>query len=160
VTTLDSNAAEASPELDEIGPIDYIVIHFPGSRMTGEGLPLLVDLVDRGIIRILDFAFVTRGGDGTVAGVALSDLDGDGELDLTVFEGASSGLLDQSDLDEVGTLLEPGDSAGVLVYENRWAAPFAAAVRRGGGQLVAAGRIPVQAILAALDALDAEAAED
>jgi hypothetical protein len=155
MTTIDSTTPDLPDELDELGPIDYVVIHFPGSRMTGEGLPLLVDLVDRGIIRILDFAFVTRGDDGSVAGVALTDLDGDGTLDLAVFEGAASGLLDQSDLDEVGTLLDPGDSAGVIVYENRWAGPFAAAVRRGGGQLVASGRIPVQAILAALEAADA-----
>jgi hypothetical protein len=122
--------------------------------MTGEGLPLLVDLVDRGIIRILDFVFVKKELDGSVRGVAIADLDKDGTLDLAVFEGASSGLLGQEDLDEAGTVLEPGSSAGLLVYENRWAAPFAKALRRGGGQLVAHGRIPVQAVLAALDATE------
>jgi hypothetical protein len=141
-------------DLEEIGPIDYLVVEFPGSRMTGEGLPLLVDLVDRGIIRVLDLVFVKKELDGSVKGMAIADLDHDGTLDLAVFEGASSGLLDQDDLDEAGTVLEPGSSAGLLVYENRWAAPFAAALRRGGGQLVASGRIPVQALLAALDATE------
>src|SRR3954453_11507665 len=82
-----------SDDLDEMGPIDYLVIEFPGSRMTGEGVPLLVDLVDRGIIRILDLLFVRKELDGSVSGVAIADFDSDGELDFAVFEGASSGLL-------------------------------------------------------------------
>jgi hypothetical protein len=142
-------------ELDEMGPIDYLVVEFPGSRMTGKGLPMLVDLVDRGIIRIIDLVFVKKELDGSVRGMAIADLDKDGQLDLAVFEGASSGLLDEDDLDEAGGALEPGSSAGVLVYENRWAAPLAREIRRGGGQLVASGRIPVQALLAALDAAEA-----
>jgi hypothetical protein len=144
-------------ELDEMGPIDYLVVEFPGSRMTGKGLPMLVDLVDRGIIRIIDFVFVKKELDGSVRGLAIADLDRDGQLDLAVFEGASSGLLGQDDLDEAGGALEPGSSAGILVYENRWAAPLAREIRRGGGQLVASGRIPVQAVLAALDAAEASA---
>jgi hypothetical protein len=130
-------------------------VEFPGNKMTGEGLPLLVDLVDRGIIRILDLVFVRKEEDGSVAGLALADLDGDGELDLTVFEGASSGLLDEGDVADAGSVLEPGSSAGVLVYENVWAAPFAAALRRSGAQLVARGGIPAPQALAALDALEA-----
>jgi Family of unknown function (DUF6325) len=141
-------------DLDDMGPIDYVVIEFPGSRMTGEGLPLLVDLVERGIIRILDLVFVKKELDGSVAGLALADFDKDGKLDLAVFEGASSGLLDQEDFDQAGGVLAPGSSAAILVYENRWAAPLAKALRRGGGQLVAGGRIPVQAVLAALDATE------
>jgi Family of unknown function (DUF6325) len=144
-------------ELDEMGPIDYLVVEFPGSRMTGKGLPMLVDLVDRGIIRIIDLVFVKKELDGSVRGMAIADLDRDGQLDLAVFEGASSGLLGQDDLDEAGGALEPGSSAGILVYENRWAAPLAREIRRGGGQLVASGRIPVQAVLAALDAAEASA---
>ena len=141
-------------DMDDVGPIDYIVVEFPGSRMTGDGLPLLVDLVDRGLIRILDLAFVRKELDGSLTGLVLADLDVDGLLDLAVFEGVSSGLLGSDDIDEAGTVLEPGSSAGILVYENRWAAPFAAALRRGGAQLVASGRIPVQALLASVDAID------
>jgi len=144
-------------DLDAMGPIDYLVVEFPGNRMTGEGLPLLVDLVDRGIIRILDLVFLRKDLDGSLSGLAVADLDGDGQLDLAVFEGASSGLLSSDEIEEAGSVLQPGSSAGILVYENLWAAPFAAALRRGGGQLVASGRIPVQAALAALDAADVNA---
>jgi len=139
-------------DLDQMGPIDYLVLEFPGSRMTGEAFPLLVDLVDRGVVRILDLVFVRKETDGSVVGLELADLNGDGELDLSVFEGVSSGLVGEDDIQEAGNVLEPGSSAGILVYENLWAAPFASAVRRSGGQLVASGRIPVQAVLAALDA--------
>jgi hypothetical protein len=141
-------------DLEEMGPVDYLVIEFPGSRMTGEGLPLLVDLVDRGIIRLLDLTFVKKELDGSVRGATIADLDEDGKLDLAVFEGASSGLLGQDDIDEASGALEPGSSAALLIYENTWAAPLASALRRGGAQLVAGGRIPVQAILAALDAAE------
>jgi uncharacterized membrane protein len=142
-------------ELDEMGPIDYIVVEFPGSKMNGEAFPHLIDLVDRGIVRILDLVFVSKDLDGSVKGIAIADFDDDGELDLAVFEGASSGLISDDDIQEAGGILEPGSSAGILVYENVWAGPFAAAVRRGGGQLVASGRIPIQAMLAALEAAEA-----
>lgn len=141
-------------DLDEMGPVDYLVVEFPGNRMTGEAFPLLVDLVDRGLVRILDLVFVRKDIDESVAGLELKDLDGDGELDLAVFEEASSGLVGEDDIQEAGNALEPNSSAGILVYENVWAAPFAAGVRRSGGQLVASGRIPVQAVLAALDAIE------
>jgi hypothetical protein len=140
-------------ELDEMGPIDYILVEWPGRQPTGEAAPILMDLVDRGLIRILDLAFITRAEDGSVAGLDISAL-GEDVGELKVFEGASSGLLSDDDTAEAGAALEPGTSAALLVYENRWAAPFAAAVRRSGGQLVASGRIPVQAILAALDAAE------
>jgi hypothetical protein len=141
-------------DVAEMGPVDYLVVEFPGSRMTGEGLPLLVDLVDRGLIRVLDLVFVKKEVDGSISAIEIADLDGDGELDLAVFEGASSGLLDEEDLASAGSVLESGSSAGILVYENVWAAPFAAALRRGGGQLVASGRIPMQALEAAVDAAE------
>lgn len=142
-------------EFVEMGPIDYIVVEFPGNRMTGEGLPILVDLVDRGLIRILDLLFVRKDADGSVVGMEVADFDGDGALDLAVFEGVSSGLLGEDDIEEAGKALEPGNSAGILVYENVWAAPFATALRRGGAQMVASGRIPVPAVLAALEETDA-----
>jgi hypothetical protein len=144
--------------LDSMGPVDYLVIEFPGSRMTGEAFPLLVDLVDRGIVRILDFMFIMKDDDGTVRGLEITDIDGDGQLDLAVFEGASSGILDEEDLADAGGVIEPGSSAAVLVYENVWAAPLAVALRREGAQLAASGRIPVQALLSALDATEPTAA--
>ncbi|WP_439673632.1 DUF6325 family protein [Embleya sp. MST-111070] len=146
-----------SNEPYEPGPIDYLVIEFPGSRMTGEGLPLLIDLVDRGIIRVLDLLFVRKNADGSVRGVELADLTGDDNLDLAVFEGSSSGLLGQDEIDDASKVLEPGSAAAVLVYENVWAGPLAAALRRGGARLVANGRIPVQEILASLDAAESTA---
>jgi hypothetical protein len=140
-------------DLDELGPIDYLVIEFPADRPPdGSALPYLVDLVDRGIIKVLDLTFIRRDEDGTIVGVDVSDLDQDGTLDVTLFAEAASGLLDEGDLADAGSVLEPGASAAVLVYENRWAAPFASALRRNGAQLVANGRIPVQAILASIDA--------
>jgi hypothetical protein len=143
-------------EIEEMGPIDYIVLEFPGNKFTGEAFPALLDLVDRGLIHVLDLLFVRKELDGSVDALAISDLGGeDSDFDLTVFEGASSGLLGDDDVAEAAEAIEPGSSAGLLVYENVWAAPFAAAVRRSGGQLVASGRIPVQAILASLDALEA-----
>lgn len=140
----------------EMGPIDYLLVEWPGRQPNGEVAPHLIDLVDRGLIRILDLAFVAKDEDGTVAGLELSDL-GDGAAELEVFEGASSGLLSDDDLAEAGAALEPGTSAALLVFENTWAAPFAAAVRRSGGQLVASGRIPVNEVLAALEAAEANA---
>ncbi|MFD8999385.1 DUF6325 family protein [Streptomyces sp. NPDC059582] len=139
-----------------MGPIDYVVVEFPGNRMTGEGFPILVDLVDRGLIRILDLIFVGKRSDGSVVGLEIADLADDGAPELAVFEGASSGILGQDDIEEAAAVLAPGNSAGILVYENLWAAPFAAALRRGGAQMIASGRIPVPAVLAALDATDAE----
>lgn len=140
----------------ELGPIDYLVVEWPaGKQPTGEGLPLLVDLVDRGLIRVLDLAFVRKEEDGSVIAVDLEDFDLDGSPELTVFAGAASGLLGDDDYEEAGVALEPGCSAAILVYENSWAAPFASALRRSGARLVANGRIPVNAILAALDELEA-----
>ena len=141
----------------EIGPVDYLVVEFPGNKMTGEGLPLLVDLHDRGIIRILDLVFVSKDLDGTVSGLAISDFDADGTLDLAVFEGVRSGLIGEDDVEEASSALEPGNAAGILLYANTWAAPFASALLRGGAQVVASGRIPAEDLVAALDAADQQA---
>jgi hypothetical protein len=132
---------------DELGPIDIVVIAYPADApMTGEAAPMLVDLVDRGIIRVLDVLFVRQNEDGTVSGFEATDLDADSLGDFKVFEGASSGLLGQE---------EPGSAAVMIVYENRWAAPFAHAVRRNGGVLVANQRIGVQELTDVLDTADA-----
>ena len=149
-----SEPRQDAGDFDLMGPVDFLVIEFPGRNLSGEALPLLVDLVDRGIVRILDLAFVLKDDDGTVRALELADLDGDGKLDLSVFEGAGSGLLDEEDVAEAGGVLEAGHVASVLLYENLWAAPLAVALRRNGAQMVASGRIPVQALLAAVDELD------
>jgi hypothetical protein len=150
-------SAEQLDELEELGPIDYVVLEWPGEQpAAGEVQPLLLELVDRGIIRILDVAFVAKGADGSVSGIELGDLK-QASAAFAEFEGAASGLLGFEDLQEAAAALEPGTSAAVLVWENRWAAPVAAALRRSGGQLVASGRLPVQAILAALDEVEAAA---
>ncbi|MFF1867285.1 DUF6325 family protein [Streptomyces sp. CB03911] len=146
-----------SSEPIEPGPIDYLIVEFPGSRLTGEGMPLLADLVDRGIIRILDLTFVRKEEDGSVSGIELADVNGDGQLDLAVFEGVSSGLLGEEERSQAGAILAPGDSAAVLLYENLWAAPLAAALRRAGARMIARGHVPVEDLIEALDALDATA---
>ena len=140
---------------DELGPIDIVVIEYPpDAPMTGEAVPIFLDLVDRGIIRVLDVLFVRQNEDGTLSGFEASDLDGDQIGDFKVFEGASSGLLGDEDVATAGEALEPGSAAVMIVYENRWAAPFANAVRRNGGVLVANQRIGVQELMDALDAAD------
>jgi hypothetical protein len=141
-------------DLEEMGPIDWIVLGWPGKRPDGAVIaPLIVDLSDRGIIRVLDIAFVSKDADGSMTALDLDHLGADSPF--AVFDGASSGLVDHADLEAAAASLEPGDSAAILVYENRWAAPLAIALRRSGGQLLADGRIEIQALIAALDALEA-----
>jgi hypothetical protein len=137
-------------QLEEMGPIDYVVLEWPGRQPQGEAAPLIMDLHDRGIIRILDVALMVKEQDGSIATMSMDDAVGFGE-----FAGATTGVLGGEDLDEAANALNPGTSAAVLIWENRWAAPVATALRRSGGQLVASGRIPVQAILAALDEVEA-----
>ncbi len=140
---------------EEMGPIDIVVIGFPpGAPMTGEAVPLLMDLVDKGTVRVLDVMFVTKDEDGTVAGFDATDLTSKDVGDFRAFEGASSGLLGNDDMVTAAEALDPGSAAVLLVYENRWAAPFANAVRRNGGHLLAAQRIPIEDVAAALDAAE------
>ncbi len=140
----------------ELGPVDYLIVEWPpGTQPNGEGLKELADLSDRGLIRVLDLVFVTKGDDGVVAGLALADIDSDGELDLVEFAGASSGLLGEDDYNEAGGALEAGASAAILLYENRWARGFAAAIQSSGAQLVARGGIPMSDIVEAAELLDA-----
>jgi len=139
-------------DLEEMGPVDFIVLEWPGRQPNGEAAPLILDAVDRGLIRILDVAFMVKDESGEVAALEMGELEGGG---FDVFDGASSGLIGQDDLEEAATALQPGTCAAVLVWENRWAAPIAVALRRNGGQLVASGRIPIQSILASLEAVEA-----
>ena len=142
----------AKAEVDELGPVDYLVVEFPGSKFNGEIAPTLVDLVDRGTIRVLDLIMITKEADGSFDAIELNDLE-DGALgELHRLETEIAEILSADDIANVAAALEPGSTAGVLVYENLWAAPFASAVRHSGGQLVASGRIPVQALIASLEA--------
>lgn len=143
-----------SDDISEMGPIDWVLLEFD-RPFTGEAIGPLLDLVARGLIRILDLAVLVKDEAGDVAFLEVTDLPGDEAATMEVFIGASSGLLGQDDLVAAGGVLENGTRAVMLMYENAWAAPFATAVRRAGGQLVDHGRIPVQAIVAALDELDA-----
>ena len=135
----------------EFGPVDYLIVEFPRTEMSGEGLPMLEDLVDRGVVRILDLVFVAKDADGRVTALDIADVDPAGRLGLGAFRGAASGLLGPDDLAEAASVLDPGTSAGILVYENTWAAPFVGALRRNGAEVVATGRIPVEDLMAALE---------
>src|SRR4051794_31913598 len=137
----------------ELGPIDYLIVQWSaGQPVTGEGLTVLVDLVDRGLVRILDLGFIKKDADGTASTLDFAELT---DPAFAVFAGAESGLLSQEDLDEAAATLDPNTIAAVLIWENRWAVPMVAALRRSGGELVASGRIPAQDLLAALDASEA-----
>ena len=143
---------------EDVGPIDYLAVELPGARMNGEGLAALVDLTDRGIIRILDLVVVVVDADGGFAVVEVADFDGDGTLDLAVFAGARSGLLDDDDIAQSAGLVEPGNAVALIVYENTWAGPFVSAMRGAGAEVIASGRIPAEDVVAALDALEAQSA--
>jgi hypothetical protein len=138
----------------DVGPIDYLAVEIPGAELKGEGLAALADLTERGIIRILDLAVVTVDADGRFTALTLADLDGDGTLDLALFEGVQSGLLDDDDLAQSASLVEPGDAVAVIVYENTWAGPFVTAMRNVGAEVIASGRIPAEDVVEALDALE------
>jgi hypothetical protein len=149
-------SAEDLEVLEDMGPVDWIVLGWSGSSPVGSGAaPMIIDLVDRGIIRVLDIAFVAKDDAGNVVALDLDNLGADSPF--AAFDGASSGLIAQADLEDAAEALEPGDSAAVLIWENRWAAPLAVALRRSGGQLLASGRVEIQALLASLDALEATA---
>ena len=134
-----------------VGPIDYLIIEWTGQQPNGEALPHLIDLVDQGLVRVLDLAFVSKGDDGTIVALNIDELG----ADFAVFEGAASGLLDDGDFGEASAAIEPGTSAAILLWENLWAAPFAEALRGNGAQVVARGAVPVYALLATLEAAQA-----
>jgi Family of unknown function (DUF6325) len=146
-------------DLVDVGPIDYLALEFPEARVSGEGLAALLDLVDKGTVRILDLRAVKREVDGTFTEMEIADFDNDGTLDLAVFRGVSSGLLDDDDLSQAASLIEPGKVVALLVWENTWAAPFVSAMRRVGADVIASGRIPADEVVAMLDELETEEAE-
>ena len=139
----------------ELGPVDVVVIGYPpDAPRTGEAIPLFVDLVDRGIVRVLDVLMVQKDGEGNISGLEIADLDGDGMDDLLVFAGARTGMLGEEDASTAGEALKPGEAALMICFENAWAAPFATAVRRNGGRVLAFERVAAQDVLDTLDALD------
>jgi Family of unknown function (DUF6325) len=142
----------ADTQVDELGPVDYIVVEFPGSKFSGEIAPALGDLVERGLVRVLDLLVLKKDEDGTIEAFELSDLEDTEIGELRRHEGELAMLLSEDDVKAVAAAIDPGTTAGVLVWENSWAAPFASAVRHSGGQLVASGRIPIQALVAAIEA--------
>jgi hypothetical protein len=142
--------------MDELGPVDWLVLEFPGSKFKGEIAPILDGLVDNGTIRVLDLVLVRKAEDGSLDFFELSDLDESEIGGLRAYETELALLLSEEDVTAVAAAIDPGSTAAVLVFENRWAAPFGSAVRRAGGQLVANGRIPVQAMLAAIEADEEE----
>jgi hypothetical protein len=144
----------AATERGALGPVSYLIVEFPGNKMTGEAFPILMDLVDRGLIRILDLEFVTRDENGSMRTIELMDIDHDGKFDLAIFEGSNSGLLDAKDLADASSVIEPGSSAAIMIFENHWAMPFVQALRRGSAQLIAAGYIPQDDLAAAVEATD------
>ena len=147
-------------DVDELGPVDWIVVEFPGSRFNGQIAPALLDLVERDLVRVLDLLVLKKDAGGSLEAFELSDLD-EGEIgELRTYESELAMLLSEEDVTSLAAAIEPGSSAAVLVWENTWAAPFASAVRRSGGQLVASGRIPIQALLAAVEADEKEEAAD
>jgi hypothetical protein len=145
--------------LDELGPVDYLIVEFPAGHQnfTGEGATELVRLHDAGIIRVMDILILVKNEDGSVDAQELSDLPELGEIARLETELVKT--LAEEDVDKLAAAMDPGSVAGVLVYENLWAAPFGSAMRRAGGQLIANGRIPIQAIIAAVEADEALAAE-
>lgn len=149
----------AETELDELGSVDYLIVEFPAGQanFSGEMAAELVSLVDAGTIRILDLLIITKDTDGTVDSFEIDDFDGLDEL--RALETELADLLAADDVADLAAAMEPGSVAAVLVWENRWAAPFASAARRAGGQLVANGRIPIQAILASIEADEASMSE-
>jgi hypothetical protein len=150
-------ATEEQQELDndlELGPIDWVILEWDGDRPRGEDVaPMIVDLVDKEIIRLIDIAFIAKDATGAVTALDLDHLGPDSAF--AEFDGASSGLIDHEDLIDAGEALRPGTAAAILVWENRWAAPLGAALRRTGGQLVGTGRIPLEALIQTLEALEA-----
>ncbi len=144
---------EAS-EPDVLGPVDYLVVEFPADKanFSGEMAAELRSLVEREIVRVLDLVILRKEADGSVEAAELADVDESDVGELLALEGGLAMLLAAEDVEAIGTAIEPGTIAAVLVYENSWAAPFASSIRRSGGQLVANGRIPTQALLAAIEA--------
>jgi uncharacterized protein DUF6325 len=159
MTDITTETVEQNTDLDSLGPVDYLVVEFPAgaSNFTGEMATELIALVDAGTIRVIDVLILTKNEDGTVDAMELSDIEELGPL--REIEAQLASLLAEEDVAHLAAAMDPGSTAGVLIWENLWAAPFASAARRSGGQLIATGRIPIQAIIASIEADEASATE-
>jgi hypothetical protein len=159
MTEIATESVEEHTDLDSLGPVDYVIVEFPAgkSNFTGEMAKELLALVEAGTIRVIDVLILTKNEDGTVDATELSDIEELGELQK--LEAQLAELLAAEDVDHLAAAMEPGSTAGVLIWENLWAAPFASAARRSGGRLIANGRIPIQAIIASIEADEASATE-
>jgi hypothetical protein len=159
MTDITTEAVQENTDLDSLGPVDYVIVEFPAgkSNFTGEMAKELLALVDAGTIRVIDVLILTKNEDGTVDAMELSDIEELGELRR--IEAQLAELLAEEDIENLASAMDPGSTAGVLIWENLWAAPFASAARRSGGQLIATGRIPIQAIIASIEADEASATE-
>ena len=149
-----SDVGPAEPRDDRLGPIDYLAVEFPDGRIGEEGFQALLELVERQVIQVLDLEFIAKHADGAVQKVGASDLGATGGVNLAAWQGAASSLLDPSDIEEIGSAIQPGSVAGVVIYENRWVLSLFEPWRRGGARLIADGGIPVQDVVAALDATE------
>jgi hypothetical protein len=159
MTDVTTEALQQNTDLDGLGPVDYLIVEFPAgaSNFTGEMAKELLALVEAGTIRVIDVLILTKNEDGSVDAMELSDIEELGPLQAVEAQLAS--LLAADDVEHLAAAMDPGSTAGVLIWENLWAAPFASAARRSGGQLIATGRIPIQAIIASIEADEARATE-
>src|SRR5215472_3928290 len=149
-----SNVGPPDPGADRLGPIDYLAVEFPDGRVGEEGFQALLELVERRVIQVLDLEFIAKDANGAVAKVDVGDLEATDAVNLAAWQGASSSLLDPSDVDEIGSAIQPGSVAGVMIYENRWVLSVLEPWRRSGARLIADGGIPAQDVVAALDATE------
>jgi len=151
--TTTTSSSDAGPRMDVHGPVDFVLIEFPSDQLTGEAAPALVDLVDRGLIRLFDLLVISKSEDGSVEALEITDPRGEG-AGFDYFAGARSGLLGDDEMREAAEAMRPNTVAALILYENTWAIPFIGAVRDSGGELIASARIPAPDVMAALDALE------
>jgi hypothetical protein len=151
---MDMTAAEPGPDGDVLGPVDFLAVEFPGGRLTAAGFEQLLSLADQGVVDILDMEFITKDAGGMSKKVDVWEFAVPEGIDLSAWAGASSGLLDESDVSEISGMMQPGSVAVVVIYENRWVLGLVDAWRRDGARLIADGGVSADELVAALDATE------